>query len=102
MRHRTLADDSSSASEYTESDVDDGVGSHTDLTDVHTYTGEDDENDKHCEGTEDEAWLSLDEDHPPEHYLQQLQTFDDREYTKEDYKDGTTRLIDRMEDQWNQ
>ncbi|KAF2844020.1 hypothetical protein T440DRAFT_436948, partial [Plenodomus tracheiphilus IPT5] len=28
--------------------------------------------------------------------------FDEEEYTREDYKDSSTRLIDRMEDQWNQ
>ncbi|KAF2844187.1 hypothetical protein T440DRAFT_35572, partial [Plenodomus tracheiphilus IPT5] len=28
--------------------------------------------------------------------------FDEEEYTREDYKDSSTRLIDHMEDQWNQ
>ncbi|KAF1937102.1 hypothetical protein EJ02DRAFT_477796 [Clathrospora elynae] len=28
--------------------------------------------------------------------------FDEQEYTRQDYKDSSTRLIDRMEDQWNQ
>ncbi|KAH5702852.1 hypothetical protein HBI18_255460, partial [Parastagonospora nodorum] len=41
-------------------------------------------------------------DHPPAYYLQQLENFDEQEYTKEDYKDSSTRLLDRMEDQWNQ
>jgi hypothetical protein len=102
MRHRPSVDNSSEESEYTESDVDNGVGLDTDLTDVDTCINEDDKEDKQCEGIEDEAWLSSDEDHPPEHYLQQLETFDEREYTKEDYKDSSTRLLDRMEDQWNQ
>jgi hypothetical protein len=102
MRRRSPVDGSSDESEYVGSDVDDGVGSDTDLTDVDTCTDEDDEVDKQCEGIEDEAWLSPDKDHPPEHYLQQLETFDEQEYTKEDYKDSSTRLLDRMEDQWNQ
>jgi hypothetical protein len=105
MRHRPSVDNSSDKSEYVESDVDNGVGLDTDLTDVDRCTDEDnkdDEDDKQCEGTEDEAWLFPDEDHPPEHYLQQLETFDEREYTKEDYKDSSTRLLNRMEDQWNQ
>jgi hypothetical protein len=51
---------------------------------------------------EDEAWLSLDKDHLPEHYFQQLEMFNEQEYTRQDYKDSSTLLIDRMEDQWNQ
>src|SRR6266498_2250023 len=102
MRRRSPVDSSSDESEYAGSDVDDGVQSDTDLTDVDACTDEDDEDDKQCEGIEDEEWLSPDEDHPPEHYLQQLVTFDEQEYTKEDYKDSSTRLLDRMEDQWNQ
>jgi hypothetical protein len=102
MQRRSPVDGSSDESEFAGSDVDDGVGSDTDLTDVDTYTDDDDDDDKQCEGTEDETWLSPDEDHPPKHYLQQLETFDEREYTKEDYKDSSTRLLDRMEDQWNQ
>lgn len=38
----------------------------------------------------------------PEHYLRQMAAFDEQEYTKEDYEQSSTRLIDRMEDQWNQ
>ena len=78
------------------------MGLDTDLTDVDTCTDEDDEDDKQWEGTEDEAWLSPNEDHPPEHYLQQLETFDERAYTEEDYSNSSTRLLNRMEDQWNQ
>ncbi|KAF2814321.1 uncharacterized protein BDZ99DRAFT_235232 [Mytilinidion resinicola] len=76
MRHRLLVDDSSEASEYAESNVDDGVVSDTNLTDVDTCTDEDDEDNKQCEGIEDGVWLSSDEDHPPEYYLQQLDIFD--------------------------
>jgi hypothetical protein len=69
MRPRPSVDDSSEESEYAEFDVDDGMGLNTDLMDVDTCT---DEDDKQWEGTEDEAWLFPDEDHTPEHYLQQL------------------------------
>lgn len=41
-------------------------------------------------------------DTSPEYYLQQMAAFDEQEYTKEDYEQSSTRLIDRMEDQWNQ
>ncbi|KAL2054037.1 hypothetical protein ABVK25_005576 [Lepraria finkii] len=73
----SIVDDSSEESEHAESDVDDVVGLDTDLTDVDTCTDEDDEDDKQYEGTEDEAWPSPNEDEPPEHYLQQLETFDE-------------------------
>ena len=53
------------------------MGLDTDLTDVDTCTDEDDEDDKQYDGTEDEAWPSPNEDEPPEHYLQQLETFDE-------------------------
>jgi hypothetical protein len=68
----------------------------TDLIDVNEFADNNNGND------EDEAWLSLDKDHPPEHYLQQLKMFDKQEYTRRDYKDSSTRLINRMEAQWNQ
>ena len=87
------SESSSVASDYIGSDVGDGVNSDTDLSDNGTITDNDDE---------DEAWLSPHEDHSPEHYLQQLAIFDEKEYTKEDYKDSSTRLLDRLEDQWNQ
>jgi hypothetical protein len=64
----------------------------TDLIDVNEFADNNDEND------EDAAWLSLDKDHPPKHYLQQLEMFDEQEYTRQDYKDSSTRLIDCMED----
>ena len=37
-------------------------------------------------------------DTSPEYYLQQMAAFDEQEYTKEDYEQSSTRLIDRMED----
>ncbi|KAF2844244.1 hypothetical protein T440DRAFT_436700 [Plenodomus tracheiphilus IPT5] len=96
MRRRSPVKSSSNNSDYTGSDTDNGVELVTDLTDVNEFADNSNEND------EDEAWLSLDRDHPPEHYLEQLEMFDEEEYTREDYKDSSTRLIDRMEDQWNQ
>ncbi|ORX95381.1 hypothetical protein BCR34DRAFT_607969 [Clohesyomyces aquaticus] len=99
MRRRLLVDGSSDESEYAGSDTDGGVESDTDLTDDETCVDEDNEQ---GEGVEDQAWLFADENHLPEHYLQQLETFDETEYTKEDYKDSSTRLLDRIEDQWNQ
>jgi hypothetical protein len=71
----------------------DGVDSDTDLTDVDAFPEEEDE---------DKTWLFPNEDHPPEHYLQQLEIFNEQEYTKEDYRDSSTRLLNRMEEQWNQ
>ncbi|CAN9175099.1 unnamed protein product [Alternaria alternata] len=54
------------------------------------------------EDDEDGAYLSPDNDHPPEYYIQQLETFNEEEYVKEDYKESSTRLLNYMEDQWNQ
>ncbi|KAH7119589.1 C2H2 finger domain protein [Dendryphion nanum] len=51
---------------------------------------------------EDQASLFADGTHPPEYYLRQLEAFDEVEHTKEDYKDSSTRLLDRIEEQWNQ
>jgi hypothetical protein len=93
---RFSCEDSSGDGDYTGSDAGDRLESDTDLTDVDAVADEDDEDD------EDEAWLSPSEDHPPEHYLQELEMFDEEEYTKQDYKDSSTRLINRMEDEWNQ
>jgi hypothetical protein len=66
----------------------------TDLTDINEFANNEDH--------EDEAWLFPNEDHPPEYYLQQLEVFNEQDYAKEDYKDSSTRLLNRMEDQWNQ
>jgi hypothetical protein len=96
MRQRLPVQISSNDSDCTGSDTDDGVEMDTDLIDVNESA------DNNNENVEDEAWLSLDKDHPPEHYLQQLEMFDEQEYTRQNYKDSSTRLIDRMEDQWNQ
>lgn len=63
------------------------MDSETDLTDVDAFAGKDDG---------DEAWLCPNEDHPPAYYLQQLESFDDQEYTNQDYKDSSTRLLNRM------
>ncbi|OCK73804.1 hypothetical protein K432DRAFT_311991, partial [Lepidopterella palustris CBS 459.81] len=59
---------------------------------------DEDGDDQLCETANDEA-ISPNEDYPPEYYLQQLEFFDKEEYTKQDYKDSSTRLLDRIEDQ---
>jgi hypothetical protein len=51
---------------------------------------------------DDEVGCPQDGDLPPEHYLGHWDNFDEGEYTKEDYKASTTRLLDRMKDQWHQ
>jgi hypothetical protein len=99
MRQRPSFNYSSTDSEYAGSDVDDGVGSDTDLTEAETSSGEDT---RESEGVDEQAWLFADDDHSPEHYLRQLETFDEAEYAKEDYKPSSTRLLDRIEEQWNQ
>jgi hypothetical protein len=82
----------SEESDYT-GPVDDSGDSDLDVTLVGALDGGEDE---------DLAWLLPKEAHSPEYYVQQLEIFDEHEYTVQDYSDGTTRLIDRMEEQWNE
>ena len=53
------------------------------------------------EDDEDGAYLSPDNDYLPEYYIQQLKTFNEEEYVKEDYKKSSTCLLNYMEEQWN-
>jgi hypothetical protein len=96
MRRRSPSDDSSDGSEYVESDVDNGAASDTD---GETCVDEASERDEDME--DHRAWLVA-EEIPREHYISQLETFDEAQYTKEDYEDSSTRLIDRMENLWNE
>ncbi|KAF1966830.1 hypothetical protein BU23DRAFT_584167 [Bimuria novae-zelandiae CBS 107.79] len=80
MRRRLPIHDSSDESEYTESNADGSVTSDTDLTDDETCSN--------VNGKQGE------ENYPPQHYTSMLETFDEREYTKEDYKESSTRLLD--------
>jgi hypothetical protein len=72
MRRRSPVKSSSNDSDYTGSDTDDGVEPDTDLIDINEFA------DNNNENNEDEAWLFLDKDYQPEHYLQQLEMFDVR------------------------
>lgn len=94
MRRCSLVKSSFNDSDYTGRD--DGTELDTDLADVNEFAN------KNSEKDEDEAWLFPNEDHPPEYYLQQLEMFNEQEFVKEDYKDSSTRLLNHMEDQWNQ
>jgi len=62
MRRRLLVQISNN-SDYTRSDTDDSMEIDTDLIDVNGSTNINNKNNK------DKAWLSLDKDHPHEHYL---------------------------------
>jgi hypothetical protein len=93
LQQRSLVEESSGSSFesgtfFEDSDFDgptgNGIDSDTDLTDVNAFADKDNK------------------DHPPEYNLQQLEIFNEQEYAKEDYKDSSTRLLNRMEDQWNQ
>ena len=53
-----------------------------------------------AEGLIDCAYLLADEVHPLEYYLKQMEEFDESKFTTEDYSDGTTYLLDRIEEQW--
>jgi hypothetical protein len=74
---RHSADDS----EYVDS-ADDSAGSNTDPTEIYAGGAEDGDG-RRVYGQE---CLFADERRPPEHYLQQLEIFDETEYAKEYYK----------------
>lgn len=93
MRRRSPVTSFSNDSDYTGSNTNDGIKLDADLTDVNEFTDNNNEND------EDEAQLFSNEDHPHKYYLQQLEIFNKQECAKEDYKDNSTRLLNRMEDQ---
>lgn len=115
MRSTRRASDASDESDYatsSRSDDDDSGQSATDLTDPDTCTEEDEEEEEGCKedkpptdtdtNVDDMAWLAPFEEHLPDHYLRQLEAFDEEEYTKQDYKDSSTRQLNRMEEQWYQ
>lgn len=89
---------SSNGGEYAESDVDHGAASDADPKDGETCV---DENGVPGEDVEDRAW-PVTEKIPREHYIEQLETFDEAEYTQEDYEDRSTRLLDCVEALWNE
>ncbi|KAK7927845.1 hypothetical protein PG985_004843 [Apiospora marii] len=63
--------------------------------------GVDDADDADAEiDVEDQIQLFGGNLHPPEYYLQSMEVFNQDDYESEDYKEGTTRLIDSVEEQW--
>jgi hypothetical protein len=104
MRRHPLESSSGSSASYLEStsastdgDYIEPAGesgeSDTDLTDTDAEA----ENDV----AENVAFLLPTKAQPPEYYLQQMETFDEHEYTTQDYADSSTRQLDYMEGQWN-
>jgi hypothetical protein len=93
--------DSSDEYELTDSETEYHSGSETELTDVNDDVDEVVEDVQDLEGLMDCADLA-DEVHPPEYYLKQMEEFDKSEFTTEDYSDGTTHLLDQIEEQWRQ
>jgi hypothetical protein len=100
--HRQSVDSSSDEYELTDSETEYHSGSETEPTDVDNDIDEVIEDVEDAEGLIDCAYLLADEVHPPEYYLKQMEEFDESEFTTEDYSDGTTRLLDRIEEQWCQ
>jgi hypothetical protein len=92
---------SSDEYELTDSETEYYSGSETELTDVDDDVDEVVEDVQDLEGLIDCADLA-DEVHLPEYYLKQMEEFDESEFTTEDYSDGTTHLLDQIEEQWRQ
>jgi hypothetical protein len=89
-RRRDHDEDSSSDTEGSASESEEDPAYNTDATDL-----TDDEADA------DPSWLLEGNDHPPEYYRQQQAEFDKTEDIEQDYKPGTTLLLDRIKDQWH-
>ncbi|KAJ6199964.1 C2H2 finger domain protein [Bipolaris maydis] len=92
MRQSSSVQSSFNNSDYSASNTDHNIELDTDLTDVDEFANKNEKN---------KVWVFPNDDHPSEYYLQQLENFNKQEYVKEDYKDSSTRLLNRMEDQWN-
>jgi hypothetical protein len=103
MRRQSV-DSSSDEYEPTDSETEYPLGSETEPTDVDDFDEliEDIEDIEDAEGGIDCAYLLADEVHPPEYYLKQMDDFDESEFTTEDYGDGTTYLLNQIEEQWYQ
>jgi hypothetical protein len=102
MRRRQSVD-SSDEYELTDSDTEYPSGSETEPTDVDNDFDElieDIADVEDAEGGIDCAYLLADEVYPPEYYLKQMYDFDESEFTSEDYSDGTTHLLNQIEEQW--
>ncbi|KAH8748979.1 hypothetical protein F5883DRAFT_581973 [Diaporthe sp. PMI_573] len=97
------ANDVSSSDEASEDgdevfDVDvNDAGSETNLTDIDDFCEDVDDID-----VEDAAQLVEGNLHPREYYIQGMQEFNEAAFDDEDYSEGSTRLLDAIEEQWNQ
>jgi hypothetical protein len=94
--------DSSDEYELTDSETEYHSGLETKPTDVDDDVDEVIKDVGDAERRIDCAYLLADEVYPPEYYLKQIEKFDKSEFTTEDYSDGTTLLLDWIEEQWCQ
>jgi len=94
--------DSSDEYELTDSETEYHSGLETEPTDVDDNIDKVIEDVEDAEGRIDCAYLLANEVHLPEYYLKQIEEFDESEFTTEDYSNGTTYLLDRIEEQWRQ
>ena len=105
-RRRRLSDLEDSLDEYEPSDTDsanDPWGSDTDLTDAEDYGDDNASEDHGCDkDVEDKAVLFAGNKYSAEYYIKALEEFDESAFEAQDYCEGTTLLLDRIEEQWNQ
>jgi hypothetical protein len=98
---RQSVDSSSDEYELTDSETEYHSGLETKLTDVDDDVDEvieDVEDVEDAKGRIDDAYLLANEVHPPEYYLKQMEEFDKSEFIIEDYSNGTTYLLDQIEE----
>ena len=72
------------------------------MTDPDDYGDDDVSDGSRDEDVEDEAMLFAGNKYSAEYYIKALEEFDDSAFTVQDYCEGTTLLLDRIEEQWNQ
>ena len=102
MRRGQSVDSSLDEYEPIDSETEYASGTETESTDDDDFDEllEDIEDVQDAEGEIDCAYLLGDDAHPPKYYLKQMDDFDKSEFTTEDYSDGTTHLLNQIEEQW--
>jgi len=77
-------------SEYANSSANDGTRLDTDITNFNSDDGT-------SLDTDLLNFNSNDEELPLEHFTKEIETFNKGEYTAQDYRDATTKLLNRIE-----
>jgi hypothetical protein len=101
MRLRRQTSPSSSPDESDSADLESCFDTECDGSDPDTNPTDDD-TDIELDDDANVSWLVEQNNiHPPEHYLEQENDFNEAEFDTEDYGDNTVLLFDVMKDRWH-